>query len=348
MKLMAICGNYSKGENAANGQLVKTLILTEALKEQFPDETIKCIDTSRMKKNPFSILVSVIKSLHGYSNVILLPAQLAIKILLPLYVMLNKIYKRKLHYYVVGGWLTEMLESKPKMLKYLKSLTGIYVELHSMEDDLKKLGLNNVFYVNKFRKLNLISQEDLKIVTDKEPHKLCYFARVRKDKGIEEVINAVDKVNSQCGRTVFTLDIFGKVDNDYQPRFDELLEQCSENIRYKGFVYFTDSTDILKQYFALVFPTYYAGEGYANTIVDAYAAGLPVIATNWKYNSEVIRDRIDGILYEWDKPEQLVEILSDVASSPERILSMKKNALERAKEYDPNSAIQALINEIVN
>ncbi|MFR3494185.1 MAG: glycosyltransferase [Blautia sp.] len=53
-------------------------------------------------------------------------------------------------------------------------------------------------------------------------------------------------------------------------------------IRYKGMVPFNQSTEVLKNYDALLFPTYYEGEGFAGTIIDAFAAGLPVIASDWK------------------------------------------------------------------
>lgn len=43
-----------------------------------------------------------------------------------------------------------------------------------------------------------------------------------KEKGIEDAIDAVKTVNSRLGRTVYTLDIFGQVDKDYEERFSEL------------------------------------------------------------------------------------------------------------------------------
>lgn len=59
---------------------------------------------------------------------------------------------------------------------------------------------------------------------------------------------------------------------------------------------FNQSTEVLKNYDALLFPTYYEGEGFAGTIIDAFAAGLPVIASDWKYNSEIIKQGITGVI----------------------------------------------------
>jgi glycosyltransferase involved in cell wall biosynthesis len=71
-----------------------------------------------------------------------------------------------------------------------------------------------------------------------------------------------------------------------------------EYIKYRGVVKFSDSVKVLKDYFALLFTIYYEGEGFAGTVLDAYASGVPVIATNWRYNSEIVQDKIDGIIFE--------------------------------------------------
>jgi glycosyltransferase involved in cell wall biosynthesis len=52
-------------------------------------------------------------------------------------------------------------------------------------------------------------------------------------------------------------------------------------------------TKVLRDYFALLFPIYYIGEGFAGTAIDAFSAGVPVIASDWKYNSEVIKEGIN-------------------------------------------------------
>jgi glycosyltransferase involved in cell wall biosynthesis len=117
-------------------------------------------------------------------------------------------------------------------------------------------------------------------------------------------------------------------------------------VRYCGCVDFTKSTEVLKNYYALLFPTYYEGEGYANTIVDAFAAALPVIATNWKYNGEVICHGVDGILYDYQKPELLTEILASLVDRPQTIITMKHAARERAFCYSPDQALTSLYSKI--
>ena len=53
---------------------------------------------------------------------------------------------------------------------------------------------------------------------------------------------------------------------------------------------------ILNSYDMMIFPTYYAGEGVAGVIVDAFIAGLPVIASDLGSCREVISDKETGYL----------------------------------------------------
>ena len=345
--LIGICGHYSDSAVALNGQTVKTKILTEALEEVYGKENISRCDTHNWKKRIFAFGLNCFKLLACCKNIVLLPAQSAVLSLFPLFVILNRVFHRKIHYYVVGGWLLETIEQHPKLLRHLRAINGIYVELRTMEKQLKDLGLTNVFYVNKFRKIQIVSEDELP-VSSKLPLRFCLFSRIMKEKGVEEAINSISEINGRRGETVCELDMYGQIDPGYEERFSEICKNLPFGVHYNGFVDFSRSGNVLKQYDALLFPTYYEGEGYANTIVDAYASGLPVIATDWKYNKEVVCDGSDGKIYDYRCPEQLTEIIDSFVSNPDELLKMRKNARERAFEYEPKIAITSLLKNISN
>lgn len=343
--LIGICGHYSDSAIALNGQTVKTKILTESLEEVYGMENVLRCDTHNWKKRIFSFGFNCLKLLFCCKNIVLLPAQSAVLSLFPMFVILNRIFNRKIHYYVVGGWLLETVENHPNLMKYLKAIDGIYVELRTMEIQLKDIGLTNVYYVNKFRKLRIIPEE--KIPTSSSlPLRFCLFSRIMKEKGVEEAIASVSEINQRFGKTLCELDIYGQIDPNYQKHFEEICEKLPQGVRYNGFVDFSRSGEVLEQYDALLFPTYYEGEGYANTIVDAYASALPVIATNWKYNGEVVSEGNDGRIYDYRCPEQLTEIIAEYVANPEELLKMRKNARQRAFEYEPTTAITSLLSNI--
>ena len=79
-----------------------------------------------------------------------------------------------------------------------------------------------------------------------------------------------------------------------------------KNISYKGTIKQEESCIILKKYFALLFPTYYKGECFAGTIIDAFTAGIPVFASDWHDNKNIIKDNITGRIYKAKSVQSII------------------------------------------
>ena len=103
---------------------------------------------------------------------------------------------------------------------------------------------------------------------------------------------------------------------------------------------------MLKNYFALLFPTHFFTEGIPGTIIDAYAAGIPVLSTRWESFADLIDDGKTGLGYDFNNDKDLEDLLITVAHSPEQILDMKQNCIKKAKEYLPPEAMKIITNEI--
>lgn len=164
-----------------------------------------------------------------------------------------------------------------------------------------------------------------------KPLSLCTFSRVMKEKGIEDVVNAVKTVNEHFGRTVYTLDIYGQVDSAQTEWFNELKSIFSSYIKYGELVPFDKSVEVLKNYFALLFPTYYEGEGFAGTLLDVMAAGVPVIASDWCYNPEIVNEKT-GYVYSSHDNRVFFATLISVGNNPDLILSKKSNCLKETEK----------------
>ncbi len=345
MYKVGICGYFGFGKDFVSGQTDKTKAVYNAIAEVIGKENIKVLDSCGWQKNPLKLIMNCRKLLAECENVIMMPARRGFKVFPRVFEALNKSFGRKLHYVVVGGWLPDRLESEPKLIPSIKKLDYVYVELEQMRDKLNNLGISNVIYMPNFRKTNALTPEEL-IYSTSEPYRLCTFSRILREKGIEEAIEAVRFVNNKLGRTVYTLDIYGMVEPVYQSRFDEIIKSFEPYISYKGFIHTDDSTNELKSCFALLFPTFCEGEGFAGTIIDAFAAGVPVIATDWHYNSSIIRHLVDGIVYDVSKPELLGNILLEIHSKPDSVNDMKISCLERASHFEPDEASLPLLREL--
>ena len=86
-------------------------------------------------------------------------------------------------------------------------------------------------------------------------------------------------------------------------------------------------------YDIMVFPTYWQGEGFPGVVVDALIAGLPVLASDWNLNSEVIDDGITGYLIPARDATKLFEKMAFVIENRVSVTAMRKHCLARARDY---------------
>lgn len=341
MKKVCIIGHFGKGENLLNGQTIKTKIIEKELKDHFNEEEISCIDTHGGFKVLIKVIIQSIVSLKYCQNIIILPGENGLRIFVPLLVIFNKLFYRNLHYVVIGGWLSKFLMNRKILSYFLKKFNYIYVETYTMKKNLEKMGFHNVLVVPNCKELKILKKEEL-IYNKKEPLKLCTFSRVMKEKGIEEAINAVKNVNTLENRVVFSLDIYGQIDKNQFDWFEKLKKDFPGYINYYGMIPYDKSTDVLKEYYALLFPTYYEGEGFAGTIIDAFAAGVPVVASDWKYNKEIISNWKTGIVTKNSLVAELIHILE----YKDKWEKMKLECIMEAYKYLPEIALRPLFEKL--
>ena len=346
MKKVAVIGHFAYGVECLDGQTVKTKIVTEELQNQLGEDQVLTIDTyggwKTLLKAPFQVL----KALKNSKNVLIFPAHNGLRVYAPLLSFCRQFFKnRKLHYVVIGGWLPQFLVKRKSLAKTLKKFDGIYVETSTMKNALEKQGFENVLVMPNCKKLTVLSENDL-VYPESAPYKLCTFSRVMKEKGIEDAVNAVMTANTSLGYQAFLLDIYGQVDAGQDEWFENLKERFPDGIRYCGCVDADKSVEVLKEYFALLFPTHFYTEGIPGTIIDAYAAGIPVISAKWESFADVVDDGVTGIGYVFDDTEDLEKKLVDIANAPYEINGLKTNCLKKSNSYVPHVAIKTIINNL--
>lgn len=344
MNKIGVCGHFGGDRNFLDGQTVKTKIITKELEKEFGDNEVKKVDTFGGKERLVPILLNLIRLVMNCENIIILPAHNSLRIFAPLLAFVNRFYHRKLHYVVIGGWLPEFVATRKYLQRALMSFDSIYVETNVMKTKLVAMGFNNVIVMPNCKELNILKPEEL-VYAKEEPYKLCTFSRVMKEKGIEEAVDAVIAVNEELGRIVYTLDIYGQIDSNQIDWFKRLELRFPEYIKYKGLVDFDKTTNVLKNYFVLLFPTYYEGEGFAGTLIDALAAGIPVIASDWRYNTEIVNEKT-GYVYPVHDNHALVDTLIGVGNNPDLLLSKKSGCLKEAEKYRPENVIQRLTSKL--
>ena len=340
---VGVLGHYGEGQNLLNGQTVKTKIVTEELQKQLGQDQVLKVDTHGGWKTLLKAPIQTFGVLKKSNNVLMFPAHNGLRVYAPLLSFYKRFFKnRKLHYVVIGGWLPRFLEERKRLAKTLKKFDGIYVETHTMKNALEAKGFRNIFVMPNCKELNILDPDELTL-NHSEPYKLCTFSRVMKEKGIEDAVNAVKAVNEKLGRAVYRLDIYGQIDPNQTEWFEEVKKNFPDYVIYRGLVAFDKSVEVLKDYYVLLFPTRFFTEGIPGTVIDAYAAGVPVVSARWESFADIIDDGITGIGYTFGKTDELASILENVSSFTQRVDSMRNNCLAKAEEYLPRIALNVMV-----
>ena len=128
----------------------------------------------------------------------------------------------------------------------------------------------------------------------------AFIARVMKEKGIEQYLEAAQYIRKKYSNTRFH--ICGFCEQGYKEKIELLNRQGV--VIYHGLV--SDMTEIYKMLSCTVLPTYYP-EGISNVLLESAASGRPIITTNRPGCREVIDDGINGYVIKEKNSKDLIE-----------------------------------------
>lgn len=346
MNKISVIGHFGFGLNLLNGQTIKTKIVTEELERIFGKECVSRYDThgglAFVLRMPFVIYLMLSSS----KNIIIMPGDKGLLMIMPIIAFFNLFFRRRVFYVVIGGWLPSFLHKWHFISFLLKRIDGIFVETKSLKLIMEQFGYDNIKLMPNCKRLSAL--ENVPYCDDFRTHlSLCFFSRIMKEKGVEDAVRAVAMANEKIGYDAFSLDIYGEIWMGQEKWFENLMSENSSNIRYKGCVNYYDSVSTLKDYFALLFPTYYKGECFPGVLIDAFAAGLPVFASDWHDNSNIVIDGHTGLLFPVHSVKTLSEILIFSYNNQSMINGMRINCLAEAKKYTPEVVVDVLVSKLV-
>ncbi|MGO8987302.1 MAG: glycosyltransferase family 4 protein [bacterium] len=178
----------------------------------------------------------------------------------------------------------------------------------------------NAIRVSDFKKGEGSFKKDIAVPLENKI--VLFVSRFIKEKGIFDLMESIPGVVSRFENVSFVFAGDG-------PEFNQMKAACSENgldhyVRFTGHLTYKDVVRALTAADIFVLPTYI--EGMPTAILQALAAGLPIISTRAGGIPEVIQDGVHGFLVEPRNPAQLVD----------RILFLLQNDALRKKIGDCN------------
>lgn len=336
--LVCVVGNFGDAQGLTDGQRIKTLELYRALVDAYGEAQVSRVNLQG--KHRVVLSFRLLLSLMRCRNLIVLVSRNGRRTVIPLLVVMNRLFHRRIFHSLIASTTHETLAQFPGLVKYYQRLSGNWTETTRELELLRAQGLRNVCVVKNFKRLPILKEEAL-VYRTQEPFRFCTFSRIEARKGIAEAAEAVRTVNARFGRTVCTLDIYGKVEPGYADEFQALLARFGDAVRYRGVVPFDRSVETLKQYYMLLFPTKYYTEGIPGTVIDALSAGLPTIYARWESCGDVLSDAL-GIGYPFDDAAALTDAVEAAVRDPARINAMKPACLEAARQYSPEQVLRQI------
>lgn len=233
----------------------------------------------------------------------------------------------------LGGNMHEYIVSNSSSLDIMGRTKAILAEGKKMVEVLRNAGLKQTYYIPNFKNIEYIPE---KVERNDNVVRFVFFARVHRNKGCNEIFEAARILNDKGLKDKFEVHFYGYKDADYQKDFERNLSQSENNVSYEGARDTTlhETYRELASYDAMLFPTYWGDEGFPATIVDAFIAGLPVIATEWKCNGELIEGGKNGFLIPIKSPTALAERMEWFIEHKDCIPKMAEQMQNEAMNYD--------------
>ena len=341
LRKIGIWGQFGDGGKIADGQAVRTTIITHELQLRYGLENVAVVNTNGWKKHPVKFLCESFNLVSKSEKVLIAPADNGYKVFVPLLLFFNFFYGRDLIHIVIGGFLPALLKDKPRYLKMENKFSAVFVQTVNLQKDLQKIGVRNIYISSNPKRLHRRELSDLHI-WDEKNLKVCVFSRLNKDKGVAEAVEAVRLANIDLGGNYIHLDLYGLIQPGYENWLNDLISRNVDIVEYKGIIDYDKTVESLQQYFVMLFPTYYYGEGLPGNVVDAYNTGLPIIATDWLYNKDVIEDGRNGILVPIKNARAIADAIIALYKDRNLHFVYSKNCLEDAKGYDPDVVLKDL------
>ncbi len=166
---------------------------------------------------------------------------------------------------------------------------------------------------------------------NKKAHSLVVgtVARLSEQKGIKYLLHAAKRIIEQFPSITVIIAGSGPLSSQLKELSTKL--NISRNVKFIGFR--NDIPELLSVIDIFVLPSLW--EGMPNVVLEAMAAGKPVIATDTGGSKDLIDSNINGVLVEPGNSEALAEAILKLLGDPAQRQRLGESAREKVKERFP-------------
>ncbi len=172
--------------------------------------------------------------------------------------------------------------------------------------------------------------------------KILYFSNLQPSKGIEDVIEAILFLKENY-KLEFILDIVGSWrDANTKNHSFELFSKYNLPINFHPSAHGEVKNEFFQNADIFIFPPR-KPEGHPWVIIEAMAAGLPIISTDQGAITESVIDRVNGFIVDKQNPEQIADKIKFMIENPE---IRKKMGNASRKHYLQNFTEEKMVEKL--
>ena len=264
-----------------------------------------------------------------------------------LYVLLSKMFRRKVFFHVHGGGFEDFYEKGNGISKFLireiMNLSDKVIVLSpSWQKFMAKLvQQNKIVVIENFVDFSAFKGVAREKSSNDNVTVLFVGGLGAKAKGLYDFIDAASLVNKLSNNFVFVLLACSDING--------LAALCknrgiASNTQIRGYLHGSDKIRVFTNSDIFVLPSY--AEGLPISMLEAMAAGLPVIASSVGAIPDVIEDEKNGFLIKAGDYETLAQKIHILASDKALRSKMAENNVELiSKKYNKEIVLEKLIVE---
>jgi glycosyltransferase involved in cell wall biosynthesis len=333
MQKITLIGGIAENIEIYGGEVIKNKSLLNFLKNKIGNSRLVVVDTFEWGKNYLLVALKILVVLLNpkRKKIILSCFTTGAYYFLQVYRFTSYLLKKDIYYFIVGGSLPDYIKNKKVRLVYYRNIL-MFAESNQIRDRLIACGMKNISVISNWKYYNYLPKFNLKDFTTKKSLRALSYSRICPEKGIDIIFSVIDRINIDSIK--IEVDFFGEVQANYKDTFYSKLEGKSY-YSYKGKIDMTNESNynILSGYDIMLFPTYYFGEGIPGSIIDCFIAGVPVLASDWNFNKDIVEHMKTGLVYEAKSVDALYNAVTYAIENKPIIGEMRNNCLEKAKDF---------------
>lgn len=335
MKEIILVGGISRKIFYEGGETGKNANLLAA----FTDCGCRVVPASLLKlsKHPWRGLITLYKLLtHPHANVFIASSLRRCGWLIKLLYYVNS--SRNICYAGTGCQFSGLIAKGKFNAKYFRNITTIIVQGESMKRELATVGLDAIVLPN-FKRMNFLPTLPDRSLN--EMVRFVFMSRMNEKKGVNLIIECCNRLNNDGYGDKYVVDFYGSFESKEYKNIVMDKIALLKNVLYCGKLNMgeEDGYNTLAQYNVMLFPTFWPGEGFPGVLIDALMAGLPVIASDWHFNSDIVQEGLTGKIIKSQDEDALYEAMIDVIKNPNKYHNMASYCQNQASNYDTKNII---------